>query len=87
MSTNKKNMAKFLKAHPNYWKDRWVNDRRKLQCRSDTKHAVRDGKLVKLPCKCGETKVQAHHEDYDEPLNVEWMCQKCHSLLRRKELV
>lgn len=47
-------------------------------------HAVRSGRLVKpecCPC-CGEFKprrqIHAHHEDYTKPLDVVWMCAKCH---------
>jgi hypothetical protein len=28
--------------------------------------------------RCGEPKVHAHHEDYSRPLDVTWLCQKCH---------
>lgn len=28
--------------------------------------------------KDGRTGIQAHHRDYDQPLNVMWLCQKCH---------
>ena len=31
-----------------------------------------------------ETKVEAHHEDYDKPLDVIWMCRKCHVALHVK---
>lgn len=41
--------------------------------------AKRAGKLVPTPCLfCGDKKVQAHHEDYSKPLEVLWLCFKCH---------
>lgn len=41
--------------------------------------AVRDGSLQKDPCRfCGNPKTQAHHEDYSKPLDVVWVCFKCH---------
>lgn len=49
--------------------------------------AVKKGILIPLPCEvCGESKkmsdgrrdVQAHHPDYNFPLNVIWLCQKHH---------
>lgn len=45
-----------------------------------TGNAIRDGKLIKQPCeKCGEMKVEAHHPDYSKPLEVHWLCRKCHA--------
>lgn len=41
--------------------------------------AIRNGTLTRRPCRdCGALKVQAHHEDYSKPLDVIWLCQKCH---------
>lgn len=46
--------------------------------------AVRDGKLAKQPCEiCGNTKVDAHHDDYEHPLNVRWLCRKHHRMLHK----
>ncbi len=50
-------------------------------------YAIRTGVLIIEPCEqCGENgkmkdgrrKVQAHHDDYNKPLDVRWLCQKCH---------
>jgi ribosomal protein S27AE len=41
--------------------------------------AVAAGKLVRQPCEvCGATVAQAHHDDYDKPLEVRWLCKPCH---------
>lgn len=49
-------------------------------------NAVRDGRLEKLPCeKCGsEDRVHGHHEDYNKPLEVTWMCPTCHGARHRE---
>jgi len=40
--------------------------------------AIKSGKLTKLPCfVCGE-KAEAHHPDYDRPLDVMWLCSAHH---------
>ena len=42
--------------------------------------AVKKGELVKTNCQwCGrEDNVHGHHDSYDEPLNVMWLCPVCH---------
>lgn len=32
-------------------------------------------------CPTGESRVTAHHNDYTKPLEVVWVCQKCHKQL------
>lgn len=45
-------------------------------------NALRDGKLRKEPCAfCGRQDVHAHHKDYSKPLDVIWLCPKCHHRL------
>ena len=47
--------------------------------------ATQRGTLVKEPCvRCGDTAVQAHHEDYAQPLQVIWLCTQHHALHHRE---
>lgn len=42
-------------------------------------YARRIGTLKIEPCEiCGSQKVVGHHDDYDKPLNVRWLCQAHH---------
>lgn len=62
-------------------------DKRRNQCHNAVARAIRSGELVRQPCvRCGEQKSLAHHEDYDRPLDVMWLCQPCHKQ-RHKELL
>ena len=41
--------------------------------------ALKSGTLSKVPCRdCGAVKVEGHHEDYNKPLDVIWLCHSCH---------
>src|SRR6185312_3724336 len=53
------------------------------QAQTAVGNAIRDGKLRKGPCSiCGTTDgVHAHHRDYTRPLDVTWLCPKCHHRL------
>lgn len=42
--------------------------------------AVRTGKLVRQTCEvCNAPKAIAHHDDYDKPLDVRWLCKLHHN--------
>lgn len=61
----------------------------KLKCAAQNalNYAVETGKLERLPCReCGSTyKTNGHHENYNYPLNVIWLCAKHHKELHREE--
>jgi ribosomal protein S27AE len=76
-----------------------LNENRKTKRRSNDKRyiarwklraAVRFGKIVKpKSCsQCGkETSVVGHHDDYEKPLIVRWLCRKCHTELHMELFV
>jgi len=51
----------------------------KVKARQIVHNAIQSGKLVRKPCEvCGDDNTQAHHEDYNKPLDVIWLCPKHH---------
>ena len=61
-------------------------DSRRQKAHTAVAKALRKGELLRQPCEmCGEVKSVAHHDDYDFPLDVMWLCQPCHKQ-RHKEL-
>jgi ribosomal protein S27AE len=56
--------------------------------RSRVSQAVKTGRLQKQPCAwCGAHTVQAHHADYEKPLDVLWLCRPCHKNEHAKQAV
>ena len=48
--------------------------------------ATRNGSLVRMPCEvCSEKKSEAHHDDYEKPLEVRWLCKKHHAEHHKQE--
>lgn len=64
---------------------RAANDIR-LAARARVQKAVRNKILIPLPCEiCGANKTEAHHDDYQKPLDVRWLCREHHKQLHMDE--
>lgn len=54
------------------------------RCRNLLHMALKKGKVVKQRCACGNPKSQAHHDDYNKPLDVIWLCRRHHTARHRE---
>lgn len=58
------------------------NNKKIIHARDSIPYALKSGKLIRQPCfVCGCEKVDAHHADYDRPLDVTWLCRRHHRQL------
>lgn len=48
---------------------------------------VRAGRMRKGICFCGDINTEAHHPNYNKPLEVMWLCKRHHRMADRKELI
>jgi hypothetical protein len=64
-------------------KHKWSDfNKKKVWVTNCVNNSIRDGKISK-PCSCsycGKTgcRIEGHHNDYDRPLEVLWLCSSCH---------
>jgi len=58
-------------------------NKKKQHAMSLVYRAVRGGELRRRKtcqmCKSASRKIEGHHQDYNQPLNVVWLCNMCHS--------
>jgi 6-phosphofructokinase len=66
-----------------------LNNPEKVKAHNIVSSVIRMGKLVRLPCEvCGHEKTHAHHDNYNLPLEVKWLCPVHHAeehLLKARE--
>lgn len=70
-----------------YSRERYQKHRAKYLARAKVRSAVKKG-IVSKPTVCSNCEkpapLQAHHDDYSKPLDVNWYCDPCHKLKHGK---
>lgn len=67
-----------------YWKEyaKRPNTRAKILARHYAQNAIRRGELKREACSfCGQEQAEMHHNDYNQPLLIVWLCPNCHRKL------
>lgn len=62
----------------------------KARCRAKLAYYVKKGRVIKPShcSKCGAPPpIEAHHEDYSKPCDVQWLCRVCHGKKHQIDLV
>lgn len=61
--------------------------RQRHRARQAVRRAIKTGLLVPKPCvECGAEPAQAHHDDYEFPLLVVWLCGHHHAMEHSPQL-
>jgi hypothetical protein len=61
-----------------------ANHPKEHECREITRKAIRAGVIKRGCCELDDnSKAECHHDNYNNPLEVRWLCQKHHKALHR----
>jgi len=78
----KKNNEVYLSKQREYQLKRRIKDFKKYNAVDKLNNKIRKGEIVR-PTKCSRCQaegiIEGHHYDYDKPLDVIWLCRKCHA--------
>ncbi len=71
----------YRESHQRSTKSYRGNNPEKYAATNAVNNALRDGLLIKECCEaCGVAEVEGHHDDYNEPLKIRWLCKIHHDL-------
>lgn len=71
----------YMKKYRDTWKKRYPEKRR---AQKRVANAIRNGRLKRLPCEVCGGLAEAHHDNYDKPLAVRWLCLVHHRELHKE---
>lgn len=88
VSSNRKDKIDYYREYdrdrgnrqsPEYLKEYRNKYPKKYKAHNAVNNAIRDNKLFKQPCEiCSSNDSNGHHDDYDKPLEVRWLCAEHH---------
>ena len=80
LTKQEKKRASYKKWYSLHYKDYYWKNIEKKRAKDAAKVAYEKGLIKREPCRdCGATEdLEKHHPDYSEPLNIVWLCRKCH---------
>jgi hypothetical protein len=84
----KVSLKQWREKNKSYWSTRRATnplERKKANARNTLNNAIHSGKLERLPCIiCMAPKAEAHHNNYNLPLQVLWLCKQHHEDIHHK---
>ncbi len=94
---NRAHVAAWAKRNPEKQKAaqrKWQREHAELlrtrqRAYDRVQRALKKGDLVRGKCEIGgdcSGSIHAHHDDYDKPLDVRWLCHSHHFLLHRRKV-
>lgn len=72
---------KYRQTNNHKIKKRQWRDKNRLQfwAQGVVGKAIARNKIKRMPCEvCGKENAEAHHDDYNKPLNIKWLCKFHH---------
>lgn len=79
-AARRKNDSSFRERLAHNARASYKNHPSETKARRMVRDAIASGELAKQPCEvCGSEPTEAHHDDYNYPLKVRWLCSACHA--------
>lgn len=83
-----KNRDKYLKSKKESLKKYKQKYPQRVKAVNAVSRLIKKGTIVRLPCEyCGKSPTEAHHENYDKPFDVIFLCRKHHLERHSKKLL
>ena len=77
-------MNKYCQELEIKWQKKREHQKKQVRAIRKIREKIKAGKMIRESCIiCGLSKTEGHHDDYDKPLEVEWLCMTHHRALHK----